>query len=608
MSAARPPALLAPGLTAAGLLALLLGERAFGAPAISYVGVGAVAMATALRARRGPRALGAAHLALLGALALYGLSTEPGLDLLRLPPGHLLERALDVLWPATTTLAILALSTGERLAFVLRAVADADAAVGPRVRDACLRGLAIGLGLVFVVSVNVAASARDRRVDLSFLRVTEPSETTLALVAAQQDEVRAVLLYPDAHEVGARVRPYLEALAAHAPGRFSVQQLDHALVPELAARLRITGNGYVALLLGDEEAMRSETLELGLELAPARSRLRTLDGRFQEAFARLTQPRREVALTVGHGERSHGGAEIDPAERLGRFVTELRRANIEITTLGIAEGLAREVPRDTRMIALIGPREPLAPEETEALLAYVREGGRLLVTVDHEAGGGADALLAGLGLQLLPGTLASEESMVARSRTKADRARVFAARFSDHPLVVAARRDATRSAVVLERGAALAPLDPTPEGATVVFPLRTREDVWRDLDGDLERGPDEALEAQRVLAAVVLRAAGAREGRAVVVPDGSFAGDDLLGYRGNLLVLGDALRWLLGDARDGRPAIVGVTTSEEDVPVEHAPADERLYFWLGSLGVPLPLMVFGLVSALRRRRARREEA
>ena len=36
----------------------------------------------------------------------------------------------------------------------------------------------------------------------------------------------------------------------------------------------------------------AECVELGLDLASARPRLRTLDGRFQEAFARLTQPRR----------------------------------------------------------------------------------------------------------------------------------------------------------------------------------------------------------------------------------------------------------------------------------------------------------------------------
>src|SRR5690606_15066124 len=145
-------------------------------------------------------------------------------------------------------------------------------------------------------------------------------------------------------EVAGRVRPYFDALATES-ARLSIERLDHALAPELAERLRITGNGTVVLLLGEGDAMQSERVELGLDLASARPRLRTLDGRFQEAFARLTQPRREVALTVGHSERSHGGSEADPAERLDRFVVALRRANIHVTTLGLAQGLAQEVPR-----------------------------------------------------------------------------------------------------------------------------------------------------------------------------------------------------------------------------------------------------------------------
>ncbi|MCB9598745.1 MAG: Gldg family protein [Sandaracinus sp.] len=590
--------------TALGLAFVVLGELVLHASWPTYLGVGLCAVGATTRLARHRDALSFAHLGLLAALGLHGLSTERGLDLLGLAPGHLGERILGLAAPAALLLAGLATAFGERVAFVLRSVDAHDASVNARVRDAIYRGLSLGLALVFVVSLDVAARARDVRVDLSFLRVTEPSETSQRLVRALDGDVRAVLFYPEGHEVAARVRPYFDTLA-DASSHLKVERLDHALAPELAERLHVTSNGFLVLFEGEGEAIRSESVELGLDLASARPRLRTLDGRFQEAFARLTQPRREIALTVGHGERSHGGAEVDPAERLDRFVVALRRANIQVTTLGLAQGLAQEVPRGTPLVAVLGARDPFAPEEVETLLRFVHGGGRLLVLVDHEAEGGADALLAGLGLRLRPGVLASETSVVARDRDLSDRARVFASRFSDHPVVISARADAGRSAVVLHRGAALEEA-PT-EGVEVVFPVRTEENVWRDLDGDLTRDDDEPLETQRMLAAVTVRAPRAsRVGRAVVIADGSFAGDDLLGYRGNFRVLGDALGWLLGDLGDDRPAIVGATTSEEDVPVEHAPEDERLWLWLGSLGVPLPLGIAGVVVALRRRRRRRE--
>ena len=73
----------------------------------------------------------------------------------------------------------------------------------------------------------------------------------------------------------------------------------------------------------------------------------------------------------------------------------------------------------------------------------------------------------------------------------------------------------------------------------------------------------------RVVAVTSVRAPRSeRDGRVVVIGDGSFAGDDLFTYRGNFLVLGEALRWLLEGFDDGAPAIVGVTTSEEDAPSE----------------------------------------
>src|SRR5690606_13098834 len=93
---------------------------------------------------------------------------------------------------------------------------------------------------------------------------------------------------------------------AAASKSFSVEVIDHALAPGLATKHKVRDNGYVVLLKGDEDHERTEQIELGQELTSARSRLRTLDGRFQQTFSTLARQKREVHFTVGHGERSDG--------------------------------------------------------------------------------------------------------------------------------------------------------------------------------------------------------------------------------------------------------------------------------------------------------------
>ncbi len=371
----------------------------------------------------------------------------------------------------------------------------------------------------------------------------------------------------------------------------------------MAAEHQLEGNGFVALLRGEGGDAQSEVFEVGLELAAARSRLRTLDGHFQETFARLTRERHEVWLTSGHEERRGSGEEIEP-ERLGRFTEELRRVNVYARELGVAEGLAQEVPSDLPMVVVAGPREPFAAEEAEALLVYVRRGGRLLIMVDEEARP-ISGLLEPLGVRLLDGRVCSETQFFPRTRTKADRARVYTTRLTPHPAVAMAQRHAGRSPVVMRDAVALAPIDAAIEDVSVVFPMLSDDQAWRDLDGDFEYDEEETREALRLVAAVTVRNPHGPEGRVVIVGEGSFASDELFVRRsGNYRLVGDALTWLLNGRMAERDIVVGQTVSAEDRPIEHTKEGESLWFYATSFGVPLPILMVGLVLARQRRRRR----
>ncbi|MGF1468967.1 MAG: Gldg family protein [Sandaracinaceae bacterium] len=551
-------------------------------------------------ARQAEIRLLAATLGVLFSLVLYAFGTDWGLDLFGLE-GESRVRVggvLGALWPAVLVVSGTALFMME-LAYGAMPI---PAAVEIRRIDvAAAAGLTLALSFVFVVSINYVAQEEDVRKDLSYFRTTRPSETTLRMVRTLEDPVTVVLFYPRVHEVLDRIRPYFAELE-EASDKLTVRVLDHALAPELTQRHQITRNGYVLITRGEGDAQQGEKFDVGIDLAGARSRLRTLDGRFQEPFAQLTTRPRELHFTAGHRERSFRSTEGDPPEqRLSTLDEILERVNIEHESLGIAQGLASGVPEDARAVAIVGPRDRFLPEEIDSLRSYVADGGRLLVMVDPDEEHELGPLLGALGLRLREGVLHSDRQFFARTRTPADRELVYAEDFTAHPVVTQANRRRGQAVGIFVRGGALERHDGPNllDGVTVAFPLRTPEDsFWLDQDGNHEKDEGEPTGRFQLIAAVNIRNPGGEEGRAVVIADGNYITDAVIRNPGNFFVFADAVQWLVGEEE-----IIGPTATEEDVPIQHTRDEDQLWFYGTSFGAPLPLLLIGLVVARRRRRS-----
>ncbi len=589
-----------------GLVMVFVGERVIGEGAaqkfFAHGGAGLATLATAARAfigsqKSGPaqkieRVVLGAHVGALLALVLYAFSTDAGFALLG-SDNERLRPMLSVLWPAVLAVALATLLFTET---AWQRMLHTDAADQRRIRNAASSGASLALAAVFCVSLNFAAHQRDAKRDLSYFKTTEPSEGTQQMVAALGEPVEVVLVYPEVNEVKSQLLPYFQEIAA-ASDQLTLTERDHALSPTLAQQHRIRGNGFIVLLKGEGESQQAESMEIGMELAAARSRLRTLDGRFRESFTRLTKVRREIHLTTGHRERSASGDTGDDRElRLSDFMTALRRSNITTRPLGMAHGLANRVPEGAPAVAVIGPRDALLPEECAALVEYVKSGGRLFVLLDPDEDHGLGPLLDALGLVLLEGQLASERSHLRRTHTQADRQLVFTNRYSAHPTVTTANSNHSRLATVVVGGGALK-RRPTgaPEGVNIDFPIRTGRDVWRDLDGDFARGDDEPYEEAYLMAAVTVRNESGDEGRAAIISDADFVSDQVLGNPGNGYVAADVFQWLLGEEQ-----IVSDETSEQDIRIEHTRDEDKLWFYGTSFGAPLPILAMGFFVAARR--------
>jgi hypothetical protein len=541
-------------------------------------------------------------------LAVYGLSTDAGLALFGVDD----EPASDAQGGLRVIASTLFVVAGTALLFMelaYRRMPLAEAIELRRIRSAGLGGVSLALALVFLTSMNYVASERDVRRDLSYLKTTRPSDATLAMVRNLGEPLDVIAFYPEVNEVRQKIEPYFEAIAGESD-QLNLAFQDHALSPSLARDHRIRGNGFVLLLRGPEDNRQAESFEIGTELEAARSRLKTLDGKFQQAFAKLVRRPREIAFTTGHQERNDRNAGTAAGETVDNLKAAFERANVDKKDLGIDDGLATRVDPETPAVMVLGPRQPFLPEEADALLSYVKAGGRLAIFVDPDVDHGLAPLLQALGVELREGIAHSEESFFPRTRTTADRANVFTNRYSSHPTVTIASRNSSQLVTVFLGGGALAEYqgEGRVDGVDVSFPVRSGGQFWLDQDGDHERDRDaEPAETLNLMAVVTVPNPDGEEGRAVIIADGEFMTDQLMRLPfANGYVTGDILNWFLGEEQ-----IIGDTTSEEDVRVQFRKEEDALLFYGTSFGVPLPILGLGVWVSRRRRSqrvgARKEE-
>jgi hypothetical protein len=613
---ARTPSWLPSGLLFGGLVLMFVSQRVLSAGTnrnvvlvvtgllLAFAFVQRLANLTKARgdARKVEWRLLAASIGVLAALLFYALSTRWGLQTMGLT-GPAAERAagtFQALFAAVLMVSGLGLLFME-LSYARMPVAEAVEV--RRVSTAAQAGMSFGLALVFLFSMNYVTAERDVKRDLSYFRTSQPSEATKNMVRALGAPLEVTLIYPPVNEVLEAIKPYFEELDAESD-QLTVQTLDHALAPKLVREHRIRNNGYVLLVRDEGEAAKGESFSIGTDLAGSRNNLKSLDERFQRAMSKLMRPPRSIFFTGGHGEHdATSRKDQEPEDRLHDLETLLKRFNISTAKLGLAQGLAKEVPEDARAVAVMGPREPFLPEEAESLLRFVRRGGRVLLALDPDTDHGLEPMLSGLGLELEPGVLVCESEYIRRTFTPADKANVHANQYSSHPTVTSVGRARGQVGTIFVQGGALSKTPDAVPGVKISTPLHSANDCYRDLNGNFTRDPDEKAARQSMIVAATVSVEDEdenAEGRVVVVADGDFATDKVLRNAGNTYVMVDVLRWLIGDEQ-----IQGELTSEEDVPIEHSKEGDRLWFYATTFGLPLPILAIGAWT--RRRRDKRSE-
>jgi hypothetical protein len=590
-----------------GLVSVFLGERVAGAGTerliLSGLGLALVLLAVAWRVTRAVRASGDGRrlerwllgLFLLGGLglALYVLSSDVAVVPVKKQAPRLAV-VLAALFPALLAATLLPL--------VLVELAVAAMARGPvlemgRVRAALHSGLGLAFALVFAFSAMYVATQADVSWDLAYFRTARPGEATRKLARGLNAPVEVTLFFPPANDVRQALEQYFRELSRES-GLLKVEVLDQAVEPARAKAIGVGENGSVVFSRGQ----RHERLKVPLDLERARGQLQRLDEDVYRRLRMVARPRQVLYLTAGHGERGlmpQAATALEKARPgLSQLEEWLRVLNVEVRTLGVAEGLETEVPRDAAVVAVVGPERDFSPEELAALRRYVERGGRLWLALEPE-GPGFEPLLEPLGLKLLRVPLANDQRYLRISHQQSDRGNLVTASFSSHASVGTLASLGSEASIVFPGAAALEPVQPLPRGVTHDVSVRAPAETFQDANHDFLPDEGEPRRAWPLVVAVEKAGvSGASPARVVAMGDSDVMTDGGPRGYGNPYLLVDTVLWLLGEEE-----LAGEVSNEEDVPLQHTRQKDVVWFY--SAVFLAPAMVLGVGFLVTRRRGRR---
>jgi hypothetical protein len=646
-----------------GLVLLYIGQRVVVTEdklsmVVSALGVALALVATIVRFLPNYRGVGdrASIERVLGWFSVVGLvgvlvyfaSTSFGLDLLGISGLETKARGraetlLLMIWVTLIALSVVPMSFAEAALYPMR---NATHLESRRVKAAAASGFALALAVAYCSLFVFAAGQTKAQADYSYFKTSEPGSSTRKMIESFGDTLKITAFFPDVSEVRGEVAGYLTELTKGVPN-VELSIVDRYLEPKLAKDLKVFSDGTIVFAKGDA----TKTLTVGSEMQSARAKLKTLDKDVQEQLYKLVRSRRVAYLTVGHGEMNGATSEDKTRGRSADIFQEiLRSQNYQIRSLGLGQGLGREVPDDAELVVVLGPTEPFAPEELQALKRFGDRGGHLLLALDADsvtnelpvpagqtenaavppagkptatvAEKGLDDLAKVVGLSYSSALLANDSHHVRRRANNSDRALLISNRFSSHASVSTLSRNSTRAAILFARTGSLSTVPNT--DVKVDMAVRAMGGTFADTNQNYEYDKDEKKDTYNLVAAVnkPIAAAAApkpaepeknekekkdgaseqpKEMRAFVIADADSVSDLLMSNFGpNRLMLMDAVRWL-----GGEDSFAGEVNDEEDVRIEHSKQKDLVWFYSTIVGMPALVLALGLTAARRARRTNR---
>ena len=434
--------------------------------------------------------------------------------------------------------------------------------------------------LLLLVALNVAASRRPVRWDLTESRIHTLSEKTRAALRALPAPVEAFAFVAAGSPERERLEPLFERFAAEGGERFRWRFVDAEAEPQLADALGVRRDGTVALRAGEKVARSTDGAD------------RLDEGGLAKLVAQVARNEARVVYVVsGHGEPAVD--DLQSGEGAGLLAKVLEEEGFEVRPLLLPAAAA--VPPDAALVIVAGPSKPLDAREVEILRVFARDGGHLLLLLDPGVEPGLEALLA--DWRIVAGDDLVIDQVVTPFEGPSLGVAPLVGDFPEHP---ATRGFREHVVVSLARSVTPAEQGGLPGVVARVLartsPSSWAESAWREALRDGRVGLDDADRPGPVPIAVASEGEGGR-GRVVAIGDADLARNARIGTYFNREFLVNLAQWLTGAEELIAEPPRGLRASRLDL----SDADSRNLFRFGVLLLPEALLILGLAVGWRRR-------
>ena len=288
-----------------------------------------------------------------------------------------------------------------------------------------------------------------------------------------------------------RVRQLLELYKGVNPDKVQLDHVDpfrdlsrYETLAKRVPAVEVTQGGGVVVEYGEGEAAdRVVVRNTDLFDVPAAQRFDPDVNRFETTFKgedaltsaliRMRESKKpRVVFTNGHGEPSIEEMEVNKPG-LGLFKARLAGTGAEVVSVNL---LTTELPDDTSLVVIAGPKTPFQPSEVSRLKSHADRNGPLLLLLGDNPATGLDTFLKGFDLEVGKGFIV-EPRLNLPPRVEV---LVVPVQNQQHPIL----EPLNNQFAIFPRPAPLNLIGPSQPGANVVATvlLRTSVQSWAETD------------------------------------------------------------------------------------------------------------------------------
>ncbi len=432
--------------------------------------------------------------------------------------------------------------------------------------------VAILLILVLAVAVTLLSDRHYFRWDVTASGEHTLSDKTLQALKTIQEPVKAIAFVKEPSEEASNVKKLLASYEYHALTRqYDIKALNTVILEGFGQSQTVK--------TPDEESLTN-------------------------ALVRLSKGRTEkVYWVMGHGERPFKST---AQESLASIHQNLSNQNYEFEELTLAQ---KDIPSDAALVVVAAPEKNLFPEEVASLKRFLNKGGSLLIFLEPYQDGGLKEFLREYGVVMSSDMVVDKMS------------RVMGGDFLLPMIVTYGNHEITKNfrllsffslarSVEVDKGV-------KKKGLTLTNLALTSQESWSETDRDaLNQGKArlDAEDRQGPLSLAVIveldpkEAKGEEgkeedkitgEGKLAVFGDADFASNKFVSLAGNSELMINTMNYLVG-----RKDLI--TIPEKERPADHLMLSRNqglMLFWIPVVGIPLLVIVLGVV-VWRKRRSR----